>query len=245
MARALIRHGRWTHRARRELLKSDLASIINALMAGTTDAVGSDTALRALEYRGALPARADQAPAFGLNTWGETLELMIDGAPPEQALGAPAPTAGILHYILPHFVEARMNPLRLLLMWLGPDGVTRRRIEIFGPSAKDAQQSTHGPENWMVRETRMDSRLIVLAGRILSDNKTAAARRIAERNARNEAAAALAGAAAARKPGQTKAPGDVNTPKLSAPAPSFKADSPSWSSPPTSGDHNPWTAQYL
>ena len=193
MTRLLIAADRWPNRSRPGFRPGDLASLTNALMGSVTDALGTDNLLRSLEYKCALPPTAEQAPALGSGAWGELLERLIANAPPELYAGAPA-TNNDFRGILPNIIECSLNPASILLVWLGPDGATRKRIEVYAPTAGDMQKSPYGQASWLIRKSFMNSNMIVLAGQILRDS-------LQRTTPRNETAAAPGRATAAREPG--------------------------------------------
>lgn len=208
--RLLIAVDRWPHRGRRQLRAGDLASILNAIMGSITDAVGTDDLLRGLQYKSSIPPTAEQEPALGTGNWGQVLERLIEGAPPELHSGVPARKDANFRGVMPNTIECCLNPPSILLVWLGPDGATRQRIDIYGPSADDTQlREPYGPASWLIRKSFMDSNMIVLAGRILRDSSQK------RTTPRNETAAAPGRATAARKPGPPKTPGSSNTPETS------------------------------
>lgn len=177
-------------------------------MGQVTDAVGTDNLLRELEYKCALPPTAEQAPALGEGPWGEVLERLIENAPLELYSGAPASKKDTdFRGILPNIIECCLNPPSILLVWLGPDGATRKRIEVYGPSARAMQRSQpYGQASWLVRKSSMDSNMIILAGQILRDSSPQFV------PPENETAATPGREAAAREPGP-KAPGSPNARK--------------------------------
>lgn len=207
MTRPLIALDRWPSRARKQLLASDLASLLNAMMGQqTTEAATSDAMLRALEYKSTLPDTTKQAPALGEGTWGDLLERMIRNAPTELYPTLPW-TAGMDYSShLPHDIEACLNPLHMVLVWRHGLTGAPDRLDYYGPAPGDlSPHYPYGLATLLIRKCFLHPRMIVIAGHILRD---ASPQAIPE----NETAATLPGEAAARKPGP-KAPGSSNTRK--------------------------------
>lgn len=212
MTRPLIAVGRWPSRSRRELLASDLASILNAIISlqPATDAAKADTILRALEYKSTWPYTTEQTPALGgptCRTWGELLDGLIEHAPVFSD-GEPA-TSDVGVHCLPHVIETSFNPLDIVLVWWGPDGVPKRR-DFYGPNRnnpiKPAQP--YGRAGLLICRSFLRPEMIQIAGEILRDNST---RRIED--AESETVAAPARAATASVSQDENSIPDTNIPE--------------------------------
>ena len=170
MTRPLIALDRWPSRARKQLLASDLASLLNAMMGQqAADAATSDTMLRGLEFKSAWPNEAKQTPALGEGTWGDLLERLIRNAPGDLCPTVPA-TGGMDHSgYLPHGIETCLNPLLIILVWDGKTGAPARR-EFYGPSfGALPPRYPYGPATLLVRKCFVSSQMITIAGQILRD----------------------------------------------------------------------------
>lgn len=207
MTRPLIALDRWPSRTRRQLLASDLASVLNAIISlePATDSAKADAILRSLEYKSTWPPTAEQTPALGgptCRTWGELLDGLIERAP---VFSDPEPaTSDIDVLCLPHVIEASFNQPDIVLVWLGPDGVPKRR-DFYAPNRnnpiKPAQP--YGRAGLLICKSFLRPEMIQIAGEILRDNST---HRIED--AGNETATNLAGdVAASNNQDQNSAPG--------------------------------------
>lgn len=179
MTRPLIETDQWPNRSRRELLASDLGSILNAILGvHATYAGESNATLRALEFKSAWPLDSVQQPMFGVRTWGEMLDAMIENMPlvpdPSVRQAASSYPAGSLH--LPHLIESCLNPAGISLTWLGEDGA-RKRQEFYALPPQQPQSQPYGPATLVVRKTFMSSEMLIIAGQILRDSRAAAARK--------------------------------------------------------------------
>jgi len=204
--RPLIAINRWPSRARRQLLAGDLASLLNAVICdqSTRAAAEADSKIRALKYSGTMPYTTEQTPALGGGNWGELLERLIENAPPISDFKSEPATNDLNVNCLPHLIEVSVNPLGVVLIWLGPSGVPKRH-DFYAPTLRAPQP--YGTAGWVVRKTLVAPEMIQLCGEILRDHlapETA--------DTPNETAAALAGAAAADNQDQSSIPGH-NTPE--------------------------------
>lgn len=176
MTGPLISVDRWPSRARRDMRASDLGSLLNAIAgAQTTEgAAETDTMLRGLEFKSALPSTADQAPMFGVRLWGELLDGLIENAPelldysPHTSQDMPKGSA-----CLPDLIEVSTSPLLVVLVWLDDAGVPKRR-EFYSTTRdyRENQKASHESHQLLVRKSFLDGKMISLAGEILRDCTT-------------------------------------------------------------------------
>ena len=174
MTRPLILADRWPSRTRRQLLASDLACVLNAVISlqPAVDAAKADTILRSLEYKSTWPPTAEQKPALGgpaCRTWGELLDGLIEHAP---AFSDPEPaTSDVDVLCLPHVIETTFNPLSIVLVWSGPDGAPKRR-DFYGSGRTNRMEPTqpYGRAVLFVRKSFLLPGLIQVAGKILRDS---------------------------------------------------------------------------
>ncbi len=210
MTRPLIELDRWPNRSRRELLASDLGSMLNAFLGvHATYAGESDTLLRSLEFKGAWPSSDAQEPMFGARTWGELLDGLIENMPhvPDPSVKQAAASAPAGSLYLPHRIESCLNPAGITLTWLGEDD-ERRRQEFYAPPLHQQPSHPYGKAMLLVRKSFMSSDLIVIAGQILRDSRAAAARKAKTPGRTTKAKSAAPARAAPLRDNQDRAPSD-------------------------------------
>lgn len=216
MTRPLIQEDRWPSRKRREMLASDLASLLNAMMGQTpTDAAEANQLLSGLEYKSSWPT-TEKTPYFGQSTWGELLEWLIAGAPSvADGFEHSRSDEGVNLPALPHIIEACLNPLSIQLIWYATDGLSQQRVDFYGPTRADMikRYRPYGSANLLAFKSFMRPELIQIASEILQDNSphtTVASHDAAPENEN----AALAGAASTRNQDQNSIIPGANTPEL-------------------------------
>jgi len=170
--RPLKDKNRWPSRSRRELLASDLGSLLNALIGNQpSDAAETDDLLRALEYASSWPSTAPQRPRLGEGTWGEMLDALIENAPSvEEAYSRPALPPGTEVRMLPNKIHGCLNPLNIELIWLDQHG-RPEHIDLYWPKTIELIQRSrpHGMAYGLIRTSILHPEMILIAGELLRD----------------------------------------------------------------------------
>jgi hypothetical protein len=154
----LVRDNRFIHQKRRDLLASDLASLINCILMGkTAAALEADTALSEVVYKGSFPG--GRTAVFTQRNWRELLIYLIENAPPLEELGEPA-TNKIKPGTLPNVIEVTTTVPYVSMIWLGPDGRVAQ-TDWFGPEERTTNAVA------FARKTVIDGKVINVLADIL------------------------------------------------------------------------------